>query len=146
MRELGDVATARAEFATEVVRLVADGRRDEALAAVESGRGKRLTDDARTLIAALDDEEARQLIGRQQALAEDSRRQASALGALVVAITVTLVILMLMVRRLMAYEEIVRMCTWSRTIEYQGPWMSFEEYLQQRFGLQTSHGISPDGA
>lgn len=39
---------------------------------------------------------------------------------------------------------LVTVCAWSRTVEYQGEWISFEEYLQRRFKLDTSHGISPD--
>jgi hypothetical protein len=40
-------------------------------------------------------------------------------------------------------EGLVTMCAWSRTIEYEGEWISFEDYLQRRFGIRTSHGISP---
>ena len=38
---------------------------------------------------------------------------------------------------------LVTMCAWSRTIKYQGEWISFEEYLKRHFGIDTSHGISP---
>lgn len=41
---------------------------------------------------------------------------------------------------------LVTLCAWSRTVEYQGEWLSFEDYLKRRFGLDTSHGISPDEA
>lgn len=146
VQELQAIATERAAVAADVIATVAAGRREEALSAVESGRGKRLTDQARLLLADIDREEGRFVVARQATLARDGRRQARALGALVVASTLTLVALMTVLRRLVAYEEIVRMCAWSRTIEYQGHWMSFEQYLQQRFGLQTSHGISPDAA
>ena len=40
-------------------------------------------------------------------------------------------------------DGLVTMCSWSRTIEYQGEWISFEQYLKRRFDLDTSHGISP---
>lgn len=40
-------------------------------------------------------------------------------------------------------NTLVTVCAWSRTIEYQGEWISFEEYLQRRFNIDTSHGISP---
>jgi hypothetical protein len=40
-------------------------------------------------------------------------------------------------------SELVTMCAWSRTVEYQGEWISFEEYLLRRFNINTSHGISP---
>ncbi len=38
---------------------------------------------------------------------------------------------------------LVTVCAWSRTVEYQGEWLSFEEYLKRRFDLDTNHGISP---
>lgn len=40
-------------------------------------------------------------------------------------------------------EGLVRMCAWSRTVELNGEWLSFEDYLMRRFNLETSHGISP---
>ncbi len=39
--------------------------------------------------------------------------------------------------------DLVTVCAWSRTVEYKGEWLSFEEYLKRRFNLDTSHGISP---
>lgn len=41
-------------------------------------------------------------------------------------------------------DTLVTICAWSRTVEYQGKWISFEEYLRLRFNIQVSHGISPD--
>lgn len=41
-------------------------------------------------------------------------------------------------------ESLVTICAWSRTVEYQGEWISFEEYLQRRFGVDSTHGISPE--
>jgi hypothetical protein len=40
-------------------------------------------------------------------------------------------------------ETLIRMCAWSRSIEYQGQWISFEQYLKRRFNIETTHGISP---
>ncbi len=41
---------------------------------------------------------------------------------------------------------LVTMCAWSHTIKYQGEWISFEGYLKRHFGIDTTHGISPDEA
>jgi len=38
---------------------------------------------------------------------------------------------------------LVTLCAWSKTVEYQGEWISFEEYLKRRFSLMVTHGISP---
>lgn len=43
-------------------------------------------------------------------------------------------------------NSLVTICAWSRTVEYEGEWLSFEEYLERRFGLHTTHGISPEEA
>ena len=40
-------------------------------------------------------------------------------------------------------NTLVKVCAWSRTVEYEGEWISFEQYLQRRFNVNTSHGISP---
>ena len=40
-------------------------------------------------------------------------------------------------------NTLVTICAWSRTVEYQGEWISFEQYLLRRFNISTSHGISP---
>jgi hypothetical protein len=37
----------------------------------------------------------------------------------------------------------VTICAWSRTVKYEGEWISFEQYLLRRFNLNTSHGICP---
>ena len=39
-------------------------------------------------------------------------------------------------------DNMVTICAWSRTVEYQGEWISFEEYLLRRFNIKTTHGIS----
>ncbi len=43
-------------------------------------------------------------------------------------------------------DSLVTICAWSRTVEYEGEWISFEEYLLRRFHINTSHGISPEEA
>jgi len=40
-------------------------------------------------------------------------------------------------------ERLLRVCAWSKTVEYKGEWISFEQYLAQRFGLDITHGINP---
>ena len=39
-------------------------------------------------------------------------------------------------------EPTVVVCAWSGAIAYQGDWLPTEVYLQRRFGLRVSHGIS----
>jgi GAF domain-containing protein len=46
--------------------------------------------------------------------------------------------------RLHRLREIVRMCAWTRRLEWGGEWLSVESYLDRRFGIQVSHGISTE--
>ena len=41
--------------------------------------------------------------------------------------------------------ELVTLCAWTRTVRYEGEWISIENYLSRRYGVMTSHGISPQG-
>ncbi len=43
-------------------------------------------------------------------------------------------------------NELAHICAWSRTVEYEGEWISFEQYLERRFHQKTTHGISPTEA
>lgn len=44
---------------------------------------------------------------------------------------------------ILSAENIVTMCAWSKTIRHEGEWVPIETYLKSRFGLNTSHSISP---
>jgi GAF domain-containing protein len=41
-------------------------------------------------------------------------------------------------------EQIIRMCAWTRRLKLNDEWLSVEDFLQRRFGLQVSHGISEE--
>jgi hypothetical protein len=36
------------------------------------------------------------------------------------------------------------MCAWTRWLELDGEWLSVEHYLERRFGIEVSHGISAE--
>jgi hypothetical protein len=42
-----------------------------------------------------------------------------------------------------ADAEFVTLCAWTRTVRYEGEWISVEDYLKRRYGIVTSHGMSP---
>jgi hypothetical protein len=45
------------------------------------------------------------------------------------------------VRRL---EELVTFCAWTGRVHWNGQWISIEQFLDERFGLNVSHGISEE--
>jgi hypothetical protein len=48
-----------------------------------------------------------------------------------------------LLRRESQAQAWARICAWSRTIEYEGEWLTFEQYLQRRFDYRITHGMSP---
>jgi hypothetical protein len=49
-------------------------------------------------------------------------------------------------RRLRGFDGLILVCAWTRRVQWQGRWISFEEYLARRFDLQCTHGISDEAA
>ncbi len=43
-------------------------------------------------------------------------------------------------------SEYLNMCAWSKKMKYKNEWLSFDGYLQKRFGINVSHGIADDAA
>jgi hypothetical protein len=43
-------------------------------------------------------------------------------------------------------EKLITVSAWSRKIQVDGEWLSFEEFLTDRLGLSITHGIDPDTA
>ena len=42
-----------------------------------------------------------------------------------------------------AAEKLVTLCAWSNLVRHEGQWITFAKYLERRFGMLTTHGISP---
>ncbi len=51
-----------------------------------------------------------------------------------------------LVRRVHELEKLVTVCAWTQRVKWQGRWMSFEEYLDRRFNLHFTHGMSDEAA
>ena len=43
-------------------------------------------------------------------------------------------------------EKLITVSAWSRKIQVDGEWVSFEEFLTERLGVTITHGIDPDTA
>lgn len=41
-------------------------------------------------------------------------------------------------------DELVTLCAWTRKVRHGGEWLSVEKYLERRYGVLTTHGISPE--
>jgi len=52
----------------------------------------------------------------------------------------------LLVVRLTRLEHLVTVCAWSHRLMYHGQWVSLERYLEERFGIRASEGITTEQA
>ena len=41
-------------------------------------------------------------------------------------------------------DKMITMCAWTKQIEHEGKWISFEEFLHRSLQIKTSHGMSPE--
>jgi hypothetical protein len=41
---------------------------------------------------------------------------------------------------------VVTICAWTGLVYYEGQWIRMDEYLQRRFGLSVSHGLSKEAS
>jgi CHASE3 domain sensor protein len=111
--------------------------------AMRDARERELNDAIHAIASTSLREEEALLQGRQATLATAMARRAVfiwiALGILAAASASALYFL----RKLQRLEPIVQMCAWSKAIKDGDEWISFETYLQRRFNVRISHGISP---
>ena len=125
------------------IALMQAGRRDLAERVSESDHGRALMDSIRaTVRRAVANEDS--LLGRRQIAVQDALSRRRFAEELIVGIALVALALASMVWVwLRKAEQIVMMCAWSKTIQFEGEWMTVEKYMSRRFGISISHGISP---
>jgi CHASE3 domain sensor protein len=67
-------------------------------------------------------------------------------GVLAVAALLGAGVAWVLTRRLHHLEGLIKVCAWTRRVQWQGEWITFEDYLARRFNLHVTHGISEDAA
>ncbi len=72
--------------------------------------------------------------------------QRTGLGIVGLAIILGVVAAVLLGRRLQELETFITVCAWTKRVKYEGRWVPFEEFLEKRFRLKLSHGISEEAA
>lgn len=146
VKKLSDLIDARLERLQRTIDLAVQGQRDEAIEIVKTGQGQQFMNEIRHLSAEASAEEKALLKTREEAMAAQDAVHAEISYALIAMAGVTAVGVLLLLWRLQQAQALVTVCAWSKTIEHQGEWLSFEDYLQKRFGFNISHGISPEEA
>ena len=137
---------ARAKFAEfdSVISLARAGKRDQAVAVVSTRHSDSLMTTIRSGLQTMTNEEASMLRARQQALVGDLRTSDMVSLGLAGALAAMMIALLMIARSAEHYRNLVTLCAWTRSVEYEGEWISFEEYLRRKFDLSATHGISPE--
>jgi CHASE3 domain sensor protein len=126
------------------IRLERAGRRDQALSIVKTTQSDSLMTAIRSGLQYMTAEEATLLRGRQKALVTELRHGDMISLALAGALALMMIALLVIARGAEHYRNLVTLCAWTRSVEYEGEWISFEEYLRRKFNLSATHSISPD--
>ena len=126
------------------IRLARDGRRDAAAAIVRTGHSDSLMTAIRSGLQTMTTAEGAFLRTRQKSLVRELRTGDMVSLGLAGALAMTMIALIVLARGAEHYRNLVTLCAWTRSVEYEGEWISFEEYLRRKFDLSATHGISPE--
>jgi len=135
-REIGQTISLRKKFGIA-----------SALNVVETDEGERTMSDIRAHLQTLERHELDEM-SAQSATGAARVATFQRLSLVAVWVTVGLSCLgsWLLLRRVRELEKLVTVCAWTHRVRWQGKWISFEEYLQKRFNLHFTHGISDEAA
>lgn len=115
--------------------------------AVAVNQGHQGVDDLRRVTGGATPTDFADVTRQSAAIAEQAvSLQAVNLGLLVVAAGLTAAAIALHARRAPSSARWVTVCAWTRRVRWQGRWVSFEDYLAQRFNLRCTHGICDEAA
>jgi hypothetical protein len=91
------------------------------------------------------DEEYSLNINQQRAEADSISSQITSV-VLIGTVVMVLMFIVIILRRLEKLQQVVTICAWTGQVKHEGQWIRLDEYLQRRFGLSVSHGLSQEAA
>jgi len=126
------------------IQLARAGKREAAASVVRTSHSDSLMTAIRSGLQSMTSEEASILRARQRTLVTELRNGDMVSLGLAGALALMLIALLVIARGAEHYRNLVTLCAWTRSVEYEGEWISFEEYLRRKFNLSATHSISPD--
>jgi hypothetical protein len=86
-------------------------------------------------------------LGVSQQLAEANAMSSQITSSVLIgAVAIMLMFIMIILLRLEKLQQVVTICAWTGQVKYEGRWVRLDEYLEHRFGLSVSHGLSREAA
>lgn len=117
------------------------------LVALSSDEGWRASGEIRNLLQTLQSSELDDLASDSDSIAHRAESfQALGFGLAELAVALTLLGAFLLLRRVRTLEQVVKICAWTHRVLWQDRWISFEQYLAERFQMNCTHGICDEAA
>jgi CHASE3 domain sensor protein len=139
---LAPLVKAKFDELAQTIALEKNSDHEGALKIVLADFGKNTMDQIRALLSRMHDNESDLLRQREAGYQETARRN-SQLSGLVIAIGIIfIVVIVFLLLRMERMHEMIKICAWSKLIEYEGEWISVEDYLMRRFKIEVTHGMS----
>lgn len=143
LRRVAQLIDEKLDFMDRVIKLCQEKEDEEMMALINTDAGKTIMDEIRGAFGALEKEEARLLVLRQEKLAQQSRNHTWVFVALVVLNVLFAGSVVILFRRLQKLRDLITVCAWSKTVKFEDEWVTFEQYLERRFNIDATHGMCP---
>jgi len=118
----------------------------DALAIALTDEGKNTMEKIGRVLFQMGQEEEYSLNINQQRAEADSISSQITSVVLIGTVVMVLMFIVIILRRLEKLQQVVTICAWTGQVKYEGQWIRLDEYLQRRFGLSISHGVSKEAA
>ena len=144
LARLEPLIKAKFDEMAQTITLEQRGDHAGALQIVTSNSGKNTMDDIRAIIRAMQAGETSLYQQREDAYQRNSQINYE-LSAMLLAIGLGGVIALIyfsLLRRMERMQEMITICAWSKLVEFEGEWLSIEQYLSRRLHARVTHGIS----
>ncbi len=117
-----------------------------ALAVTLTEEGKNTMDKISHVLFQMGQEEEYALNINQQRAEADAMSSQVTSAVLIGTVVMVLIFIVVILRWLEKLQRVVTICAWTGQVKYEDQWIRLDEYLQRRFGLSVSHGLSMEAA
>jgi len=122
------------------------GSLPDLLAVSLTSEGKNTMDEISRLLFQMSQDEENQLNDRALKTEDDAISGQIATVILIGTVAVALIFIIFILLRLEKLQQFVTICAWTGQVKDGDTWIRLDEYLQRRFGMSVSHGVSRDAA
>jgi CHASE3 domain sensor protein len=118
----------------------------DAVAVALTDLGRDAIKDIRGVLFRMREQQTALLIARQKTAEARFLFDQTASLVLVGVTAIALITVVAILFRLEHLRQIVTVCAWTGQVQFEGKWIRLEDYLQRRFGVSVSHGLSNEAA